>query len=994
MATATSASARQVIASRRIEADERAASVIAEFDSRRRSGRYDRLPAHHQPFEEPYVVRHEVAGVQFDILIANENAMHWYEDPDHRISATAVHCGEFAVIQSLELVRPGDVVLDCGAHHGVIAGMVAKVVGPRGHVYAFEPSLIGCDLVELNAALNGLDNVTAVRAAVNDRRGSARFNERAARLGSDHFDSVEVPRIVLDDYAGVRPRLVKIDVEGAEGAVLAGARLVLESTPNLMLEVHPDRMILGEGTTQESVVAQVDWSRYRCFQGVGARRCVAVDRPRLPKEGGWLAARRRSRAGAALHRVRRLGQPRRADFAPAAPAAERAVAEAGGIKYDLAPLPHDPLADTIRGGHVPGGPSHDAVVRAAGPATRVLDLGARIGSTALHAVSAGAEVVAVEADPAYVASLRASAGLNGLELDVLHAVAGESSGALVYSPAGPWGHVRKVTEIDDVSARMEVSTLPGDELLARAGWDGAELIKLTLSGFEPFALRGLSRTLRGPRAPKLLVIECSAHALTWYGNTPQDLRRQLAELGYKSFIVDRLRPQRLIPTAPAHIQPQCVSTLLAARDTQTLLDLGYEVQALSKRKLAERLLLACAAEGATDRWHAVREIERGPAWLREEPEIAAAVEQLHRDPVGMVRDAAWWANEATVGADAAEPVASRPQTTTMEVPGAGRVSFVLPAGPADPVVRELVLRDEYPPFAPNQLLLAMLRPDMTFLDLGANVGTFALPAAALGARVVAVDAHPQHAQLLAEAAASNGFEDRMTVVHAAIADQRGEVDLICHFGWSFVEPPAGAPQELAAAKRVRVRALPTRDVLAEAGVSRVDFIKIDMEGAEPLALAGMTELLEAPDAPPVLFEVNIGRLQELGCSVRALAEMFTRVGYRLYKLEESDDERLLVPITPDVFLPDPSDDLLAAKREPELCGWRVTEPLSRHDQVDRAVQTARSPFRQIRGSLACRLKEAPPWLLRDPLIREALRALRHDVHRPVRQAAGWSALLD
>jgi hypothetical protein len=179
----------------------------------------------------------------------------------------------------------------------------------------------------------------------------------------------------------------------------------------------------------------------------------------------------------------------------------------------------------------------------------------------------------------------------------------------------------------------------------------------------------------------------------------------------------------------------------------------------------------------------------------------------------------------------------------------------------------------------------------------------------------------------------------------------------------------------------------------EAGVSRVDLIKMDLEGSEPRAVTGMTELLEAPDAPPVLFEVNIGRLQERGCSERELAEMFTSVGYRLYKLEQSDDERLLVPITPDAFLPDPADDLLAAKHEPQLRGWRVSEPLSRHDQVDRAVQTARSPFRQVRGSLACRLEKAPPWLLRDPLIREALRALRHDVNPAVRQAAAWSAHL-
>jgi FkbM family methyltransferase len=552
--------------------------------------------------------------------------------------------------------------------------------------------------------------------------------------------------------------------------------------------------------------------------------------------------------------------------------------------------------------------------------------------------------------------------------------------------------VRKVTEIDDVTAPIEVSSVSGDELLARAGWGGAELIKLTLSGFEPFALRGLIGTLGGSQAPSLLILECSAHALTWYGHTPEDLREQLAGLGYAAFIVDRLAPDRVVPTGPADIQTDCVSTLLAARDPETLLDLGYHVERYSTPELTGRLLSACVSEGASDRWHAVREIERGPAWLRED-RVIAAVERLHRDPVGMVRDAAWWANEARVGADDGEAAVDRDETTTMEVPGAGRVTFLLPAGPVDPVVRELAVREDYPPFAPNHLLLAMLRPGMTFLDLGSHVGTFSLPAAALGARVVAVDAHPQHARLLTEAAALNGFSDRLTVVHGAVAEQPGEVDLVCAFGWSFVEPPAGAAEQLEAAIRVRVRALPTRDVLAEAGVSCVDFIKMDLEGSEQRALTGMMELLEGPDAPPVLYEVNPGRLKELGSSERSLGEAFTQLGYRLYKLEQSEHERLLVPITPDAFLPDPSDDVLAAKREPDLEGWRVAVALSRHDQVDRALQVARSPFRQHRWSLAARLIEAPPWLLRDPLIREALRALRHDVHPLVREAAAWSAHL-
>jgi FkbM family methyltransferase len=975
---------------RRIEAGERAASVIAEFDSRRRSGRYDRLPAHHQPFEEPYVVRHEVAGMRCDVLIANENAVHWYEDPERAI-ATAVYCGEFDVVRSLELARQGDVVLDCGAHHGVLSAMLAKVVGPAGHVYAFEPSLIGSDLVELNAALNGLQNVTAVRAAVGDETGSGRFSERDARFGINDFDGAEVPRIVLDDYADARPRLLKIDVEGAEGAALAGAKRLLGSVPNLMLEVHPERMVQSEGTTQEAIIDQVDWSHYQCFQAIGAPPYSEVERPRLPKEGGWVAARRRTGMTAALRRA----YPARRQPATVLPTPVKAqvLAEAGGIYYDLTQVADDPLAKTILNGDVPGGFVHDAVLRCAGPGTRLLDLGARIGTTALHAAAAGAKVVAVEADPAYVASLLASGGLSGFELEVVPAIAAAEAGNLQYSPAGPWGHVRKVTEIDDVTTSLVVASVSGDELLARVGWNGADVIKLTLSGYEPFALGGLERTLRGSGSPALLAVESNAHALSWYDRTPQDLREQIAALGYLTFLVDRVRPERIVPVGPQDIQPDCVSTLLGARDAEVVRRMGYEIAPYSEAEITERLIAACASEGATDRWHALREFERGPQRLREEPVVEVAVERLQRDPTGIVRDAAWWANEAQPGADPAQAVVSGHDTTAMEVPGAGTVTFALPDGPADPVARELAARHEYPPFAPNQLFLALLRPGMAVLDLGANIGTFSLPAAALGARVVAVDAHPQHARLLERSVELNDLADRLTVVHAAIAEERGEVELICMFGWSSVAPsrqyvPPGAP------RRISVRAMPTFDVLTETGLSRVDLIKMDLEGSERRALKGMAGLLEGADAPPVLFEVCSEKLNLLGSSESDLLAAFAQLGYRLYKLEQPEDERLLVPIGPDVFLPEPADDVLAIKHQPRLDGWRVREPLTRHDQVDRTLQVARSPWRSARQSIARKLREAPAWLLRDPLIREALRALRHDGHPPVRAEADWSKELD
>jgi FkbM family methyltransferase len=345
------------------------------------------------------------------------------------------------------------------------------------------------------------------------------------------------------------------------------------------------------------------------------------------------------------------------------------------------------------------------------------------------------------------------------------------------------------------------------------------------------------------------------------------------------------------------------------------------------------------------------------------------MERLQLDPTGIVRDASWWANQAHVGADAADLAGDEEMATEMEVPGAGRITLLVPPGPSDTVVRELLESDDYPPFAPNQLLLALLRPGMVFADLGAHVGTYSLPAAALGARVVAVDAHPQHARLLERAAERNGFSDRLTVVHAAIGAEPGEVEFLCSFGWSMVIPTQGAPPEFAHARRVRVPVLRVPDALAEAGLTHADLIKMDLEGSEAEAVAGMSELLSGDDAPAVLFEINPLRLGPMGSSTSDLLSLFERFGYRLFKLEQSMEEPRLVPITPEIFLPDSSDDVLAVKGEPELDRWRVTHPLSRHDQVDRALGVVRSPFRASRRVVAERLRTAPPWLLRDPLMR-------------------------
>jgi FkbM family methyltransferase len=142
-------------------------------------------------------------------------------------------------------LRPGDVFYDLGANIGFYATIAARIVGPRGHVYAFEPHPESAAAVERNARLNDLRNVTPVAAAVSDRDGrltlSLAESSATHRLGDGA--GVEVDVVALDSWrerSGARPpALVMIDVEGAELDVLEGMRDILRhSRPVVCCEVH------------------------------------------------------------------------------------------------------------------------------------------------------------------------------------------------------------------------------------------------------------------------------------------------------------------------------------------------------------------------------------------------------------------------------------------------------------------------------------------------------------------------------------------------------------------------------------------------------------------------------------------------------------------------------------------------------------------------------------------------------------------------------------
>jgi FkbM family methyltransferase len=150
---------------------------------------------------------------------------------------------EPAIAAVCEALQPGDCVFDVGGHIGYTALLAAHYVGPSGRVIVFEPHPANRDRIAANLTLNPdlAARITVEPLAVSDEVGFARLGgqESTASLGSA---GITVRTTTLDAYESehrVRPRLIKMDIEGAETRALpAGARLWGEVRPIVAVEVH------------------------------------------------------------------------------------------------------------------------------------------------------------------------------------------------------------------------------------------------------------------------------------------------------------------------------------------------------------------------------------------------------------------------------------------------------------------------------------------------------------------------------------------------------------------------------------------------------------------------------------------------------------------------------------------------------------------------------------------------------------------------------------
>ncbi|HXB53140.1 MAG TPA: FkbM family methyltransferase [Vicinamibacteria bacterium] len=290
------------------------------------------------------------------------------------------------------------------------------------------------------------------------------------------------------------------------------------------------------------------------------------------------------------------------------------------------------------------------------------------------------------------------------------------------------------------------------------------------------------------------------------------------------------------------------------------------------------------------------------------------------------------------------------------------------AAGAGPLLNETLVR----------LMLDLVRAGDVVVDLGAHLGSFALPAAAVGCRVLAVEAAPQSAALLQASATRNGFRN-LKVIQAAAAAAPGSLEF-CPRG-----PHGHVATPLIPLPTIAVPAVTVDELLLELGWGPVAFVKMDIEGSEIGALRGMSRVLGSQDAPSILYESNGHTLAFQGATPEHLRVELESRGYQSWLVEP----RRLVRLVGTEFQPQTLVDCLAIKQWPERLNGRHREGgLTVEEKIARIVADCRDPNEDLRVYMARALAEAGP-LRTYPAVREALTGLLNDGMPSVRAACAW-----
>jgi FkbM family methyltransferase len=193
---------------------------------------------------QPHEVTHSYGGHLLTVRLADAMAAGWY-DRDGPPSTGR------DLLRERGTLRPGATVFNFGAHHGVVALVFAREVGPTGRVVAVEAVAHNARAAEVNRDLNGAENLEIIHAAGAASEGTISFSEGLNGC-ADERGLTQVSTRTVDGLSRTHgvPDLVMIDVEGYEDQVLRGSRAALANAhTSFVVEVHKPSTLARYGAS-------------------------------------------------------------------------------------------------------------------------------------------------------------------------------------------------------------------------------------------------------------------------------------------------------------------------------------------------------------------------------------------------------------------------------------------------------------------------------------------------------------------------------------------------------------------------------------------------------------------------------------------------------------------------------------------------------------------------------------------------------------------------
>jgi len=208
----------------------------------------------------------------------------------------------------------------------------------------------------------------------------------------------------------------------------------------------------------------------------------------------------------------------------------------------------------------------------------------------------------------------------------------------------------------------------------------------------------------------------------------------------------------------------------------------------------------------------------------------------------------------------------------------------------DSIAREVCFTSQYEP-QETALVQAILKPGMTFVDVGANWGYFTMLAAhgvEKTGRIISLEPDPRLFPMLMENLEINRLH-QVTALQIAAGSKSGWLTLA---GFDESHGNFGLSRVVDHSPRVdrtfRVAAQSLDEVFHQENLKAIDLVKMDIEGAEGLALQGMQDSLANQFVRRLLLELHPAQLAEQGNSATDLIEQIRGFGYRIWKIDHSE----------------------------------------------------------------------------------------------------------